>query len=65
MEGVREEKIKCHHAGLCEHMLASSQGGKGEGPVQVRPCADDDGINVGVLYQLPPVASGLHAHCVA
>ncbi len=41
-------------------MLASSEGGDGQGSVQVWPGSDDDGIYVWVVYQFPPIASRLH-----
>ena len=41
--------------GFGEHMLAGLQGGQRDRAVQIRPGADDDGVNVAAIDQFLPV----------
>ncbi len=46
------------HARLGENVQSPFQGGQGDGAMQIRPGADDDGIDVRVRQQLLPVGIG-------
>src|SRR5262249_52866436 len=46
------------HACLGQDVLAHLQGGEGDGAVQVRPGAGDDGVDVGVLDEVLPALEG-------
>lgn len=48
-----------HHPRLCKHMLVGLERCQNKGVVQVRPCANDDGINFRVLNHLLPVSRHL------
>lgn len=48
-----------HHTGFAQDVLAGSEGFLGKRRVHVGPGADDDGIDLRVIDDRPPVVDGL------